>query len=164
MSQIIRSADSKANPDGYVTGARYASLQLDNATGIVLTTPTVATTLADAANGWTAGLASTINDGLDPSVSATAGTITIKKAAVYRVTYSGSGITAVNTANSTMEVYVNAVASKGKVAWTGLTGAPFAGSGMVLLSLVVGDVITIKASASTGNFTMKQGSFLVEEI
>jgi len=164
MSVIVRSADSKPNPDGYITGARYAELQLDNATGIVLTTPTAATTLADATNGWTAGAASNFSDGLDFTVSATAGTITARKATVVRVSYSISDVTAVNTAVNTLEVYIGSTASKGKAVWTGLTAAPICAAASVILTLAVGDVVAVKVIASTGNFTCKRGFFRVEEL
>lgn len=171
MVDIIRSSDSKVAPDGYAVQQNMAELQLDNATGVVLTTPTTATVVADAANGWTAGLIGGLFSATTGSVTATTGAIVIPKAGNYRVTYSLSGITVVTTQVITTEIYKGSLsagagtASKGKCVVTQLTGAPVMVSASVLLtSLVIGDIISLKVIASTGNFGAKQGFLRIEEV
>lgn len=160
MSAVV-GADSKPVPDGHKTLACLASL--NQTASIALTTPTAATIITDA-DGWTAGVRQVaVADG-GITVSATAGTFTIGKAGVYRVKYTQSEITVVNGQVLTAEVYVGSTASKGISKATQLTAAPCVLAGEVLLSLAVGDIVSVKIIASTGNYTSAQGVIIVEEV
>jgi|GEM_PF-5643970 len=160
MSAVVGS-DNKPVPDGHKTRACLASLNQTAACS--LTTPTAATTIADA-DSWTAGVRQVdVADG-GISVSATAGTFTIGKAGVYRVKYTQSEITVVNGQVLTAEVYVGSTANKGICKATQLTAAPCVLAGEVLLSLSAGDIVTVKIIASTGDYTSGAGCIIVEEV
>lgn len=165
-------SDSKVEPDGFGVQLSMAELQLDNATGIVLTTPTTATTVADAANGWTISkVAGNFVNGTH--VVATTGIFTLPKTADYEVSWALSGITVVNGQVLTCEVYLGATgaglgtASKGKCVATQLTAAPCVLTGSVVIPSstgTIGQFLTLKIIASTGNFTCKQGYLRVMEV
>jgi len=160
MSAVVGS-DNKPVPDGHK--ARPCLASLNQTAAIALTTPTAATIITDA-DGWTAGVRQVdVADG-GITVSATAGTFTIGKTAVYRVKYTQSEITVVNGQVLTAEVYVGSTASKGICKATQLTAAPCVLAGEVLLSLSAGDVVSVKIIASTGNYTSGAGCIIVEEV
>lgn len=157
----IYGADNKVLPDGHKSRPAFA--QLNQVASLGLTTPTSATILADA-DSW----AVTGNDPLPSAggitVSATGGTFTIGKAGFYRVRYSQSGLTVVNGQVVTTEVYIGTTASGGKCIQTQLTAAPAACHGEVILDLDVGEVVSVKVIASTGNYTSAAGFVIVEEV
>lgn len=152
---IQRDADDKDHPDGLVTAPKRAQMHIANSCAV--TTPTSATIVTDA-DGW----ASVIAEGFTNSASA--GTITCLKAGLYRAAYGLSDITVVNGQVLTSEIYVGTTASKGKCKQTQLTAAPASLNGSTILTLAVGDVVTIKIIADTGNFTCAAGFLEVIEL
>jgi hypothetical protein len=160
MSAVVGS-DNKPVPDGHTS--RPIVAVLSQAAAIALTTPTAATTVTDA-DGWAAGprQVDVADGGL--TVSATNGTFTAGKAGLYRVSYGQSEITVVNGQVITLQIYKNSTASGGISKSTQLTAAPLAMSGEALLSLAVGDVVSLKAIASTGNYTSASGFINVVEV
>lgn len=160
MSAVV-GADNKPVPDGHK--ARPVAAVLKQVAAIALTTPTAATTITDA-DGWEAGptQVAVADGGL--TVSATAGTFTCGKAGLYRASYGQSDITVVNGQVLTAEVYVGSTASGGICKATQLTGAPCVLAGEALLDLDVGDIVTLKIIASTGNYTSAKGFINLVEV
>jgi hypothetical protein len=160
MSAVVGS-DNKPVPDGHKARAIVAVLK--QAAAIALTTPTTATTVTDA-DGWAAGPTQVaVSDG-GITVGVVAGTFTIGKAGLYRVSYGQSELTVVNSQVVTLQIYKNADAAGGISKSTQLTSAPLAMSGEALLSCAAGDVITLKVIASTGNYTSASGFINVVEV
>lgn len=158
MSIVIqRSADSKNHPDGLVSSPQYAYLTVG--ASLAVTTPAAATTIT-AASAWTNSRSSGV------VVDATAGTITITKAGLYRVNYCFSDITAVNSQVLTVQAFIGAVGQGGtcKITQPATATQAVQLAGEALLSCAVGDVITLKVIASTGNFTTAAGAFNVMEV
>lgn len=160
MSAVV-GADGAQLPGGEKSRPLFALLKQTAA--LALTTPTTVTILTDA-DAWTAGLIdpAAVDGGL--SVSATAGTFTATKAGFFEVSYGQSGLTVVNGQVLTAEVYVGTTASGGKCAQTQLTAAPASLHGSTIVELAVGDVVTIKVTADTGNYTSSTGFILVKEV
>lgn len=161
MSLVIVSTDSLPSPNQYVARPQAVSLQV--AASIALTTPTTAT-IVTGSGGWSAALQQPAQTAGGPVVDATAGTVTITRAGNYMVRYGLSEITVVNGQVITTEVYKGSTASGGKCKATQLTAAPCVVNGQAFLTLALGDVLSIKVIASTGNFTCAQGFFIVEEM
>lgn len=160
MSQIV-GADNSVLPGGEKARPHFASLK-QTAT-LSLTTPTSATILTDA-DAWTAGAYDPAPSAGGITVSATAGTFTIGKAGNYRVSYGQSGLTVVNGQVLTAEVYKGSTASGGKCSQTQLTSAPASLNGSFIIACSVGDVLSIKVTADTGNYTSAAGFIVVEEV
>lgn len=163
MALVQRSADSKNHPDGLVTAPHRAALKVANS--VTVSAPTAAAIVTDADCWGTLLAASPTAAG--PTVSLTAGTVTIAKAGIYRVAYGFSEISTVNSAVLTLEVYVGTTASGGQCKITqGATAltTKLAMQGETMLSLAIGDVVSIKVIASTGDFTATAGFFLVQEL
>jgi len=160
MSGVFGS-DGKQVPQGFKNLPHFAELQ--QAASCALTTPTAATVVTDA-DCWAAGDQSPTNALGGPLVSATAGTITITKAGNYEIEYGQSDLTVVTTQVITLQVYNGTTAIGGICKSTQLTGAPLAMSGKCFAACAVGDVITLKVIASTGNYTSAAGFLLVKEI
>lgn len=158
---LVHGSDGGVSPDGHKTRPCFAVLR--QTASLALTTPTTATILADA-DSWTAGAADPLPKDNGITVSATAGTFTIGKAGNYKVKYNQSGITVVNGQVLTAEVYKGSTASGGKCVQTQLTAAPCGLHGEIILSCAVGDVLSVKIIASTGNYTSSAGQIIVEEV
>lgn len=154
-------ADNKPVPQGFKNLPYFAELQ--QAASVALTTPTVATTVTDA-DCWGAGdqFPSAANGGL--LVGAVAGTITITRAGYYEVEYGQSDITVVNAQVITLQVFNGATGVGGISKSTQLTGAPLAMSGKTIALFAVGDIVTLKVIASTGNYTSAAGFLIVKEV
>ena len=154
---IQRSADSKNHPDGLVSAPQYAFLAVG--ASLAVTTPTAATVIT-AAGAWS----NTRSSGV--VVDATAGTVTITKAGLYRVNYCLSDITAVNTQVLTVQAFIGTTAQGGvcKITQPATATQAIQLSGEALLSCAVGDVVTLKVIASTGNFTTAAGAFNLMEV
>lgn len=158
MSIVIqRSADSKNHPDGLVSSPQYAYLTVG--ASLAVTTPAAATTIT-AASAWTNSRSSGV------VVDATAGTITITKAGLYRVNYCFSDITAVNSQVLTVQAFIGAVGQGGtcKITQPATATQAVQLAGEALLSCAVGDVVSLKVIASTGNFTTAAGAFNLMEV
>jgi hypothetical protein len=158
MSVLIqRSADSKNHPDGLVSAPQFSFLTVG--ASLAVTTPAAATTIT-AAGAWSNSRSSGV------IVDATAGTVTITKAGLYRVNYCLSDITAVNNQVLTVQAFIGAVGQGGtcKVTQPATATQAIQLAGEALLSCAVGDVITLKVIASTGNFTTAAGAFNVMEV
>ena len=153
--------DNKPVPDGHSSRPVLAALK--QVAAIALTTPSTATTITDA-DGWEAGptQVAVADGGL--SVSVADGTFKAGKAGLYRVSYGQSEITVVNGQALTSQVYVGSTASGGICKATQLTAAPCVLAGEAYVTLAVGDVVTLKIIASTGNYTSAQGFINVEEV
>jgi hypothetical protein len=156
----IAGSDGKAVPQGFKTLPHFAELQ--QAASCALTTPTTATVLTDA-DCWAAGDQQPTNALGGPLVNAVAGTITLTKAGTYRASWGQSDITVVNGQVITGQVFAGTTALGGICKTTALTAAPNALSGVCRFTGAVGDVITLKMIASTGNYTSAAGFLLVEE-
>lgn len=154
---IQRSADNKNHPDGLVSSPQFAYLTVG--ASLAVTTPAAATTIT-AAGAWTNSRSSGV------LVDATAGTVTITKAGLYRVNYCFSDITAVNAQVLTIQAFIGAVGQGGtcKITQPATATAAVQLAGEALLNCAVGDVITVKVIASTGNFTTAAGAFNVMEV
>lgn len=154
---IQRSADSKNHPDGLVSAPQYAFLTVG--ASLAVTTPTAATIIT-AASAWTNSRSSGV------VVDATAGTITIVKAGLYRVNYCFSDITAVNAQAITIQAFIGSTGQGGtcKVTQPATATQAIQLSGEALLNCAVGDVVTLKVIASTGNFTTAAGAFNLMEV
>lgn len=154
---IQRSADNRNHPDGLVSAPQFAFLNVG--ASLAVTTPTVATTIT-AAGAW----ANTRSSGV--IVDATAGTVTITKAGLYRVNYGFSEITGVNSQVLTIQPFIATTGQGGacRVTQPATAVAVLQLSGEALLSCAVGDVITLRVIASTGNFTTATGFFNVMEV
>lgn len=158
MSIVIqRSADNKNHPDGLVSAPNYAFLVVG--ASLAVTTPTTATTIT-AASAWTNSRSSGV------LVDATAGTVTITKAGLYRVNYSFSDITSVNSQALTIQAFIGAVGQGGtcKITQGATATGPVMLANEALLNCAVGDVVTLKVIASTGNFTTAAGAFNLMEV
>lgn len=158
MSIVIqRSADAKNHPDGLVSAPQYAFLTVG--ASLAVTTPAAATTIT-AAGAWTNSRSSGV------IVDATAGTVTITKAGLYRVNYCFSDLTAVNSQVLTVQAFIGAVGQGGtcKITQPATATQAVQLAGEAVLSCAVGDVITLKVIASTGNFTTAAGAFNVMEV
>lgn len=146
----VRTSDDKPSPEQLNINPHYAYLDIDDDTGLALTTPTTATTVGGAPMTVQA------ESGLDADV---AGPITVTRAGLYEVDFCASEITPVNSQVVTLEVYKGAVAAGGKQKFT-QTGTAVAVPSMSGLSgpitCAVGDILTLKVIASTGNFTIKR--------
>jgi hypothetical protein len=160
MSAVVGS-DNKPVPAAHKSRPCVAVLKQTAA--IALTTPSSATTITDA-DGWTASVTQVEEADGGITLSATAGTATIGKAGLYRVSYGQSDITVVNGQVLTAEVYKGSTASGGICKATQLTSAPCVLQGVAYVDCAVGDVITVKIIASTGNYTSGQGFINVEEV
>ena len=160
----VAGSDSKVVPQGFKTYAHVAELQ--QAASCALTTPTSATVLTDA-DCWAAGDQQPAASAGGPTVSATAGTITLAKTALYRARYGQSDITVVNGQVITAQVYGGAAGTTalgGICKTTQLTAAPCTLSGSCLFSGAAGDIISLKIIGSTGNYTSAAGFLIVEEV
>lgn len=157
-SLSVRSNLDGVEPDGLNVAPHYGDIKIDDDTGVVLTTPTTATTLG----GSPAVVAAEY--GLDAAV---AGTFTIARPGNYRLRYFISEITPVNNQVITLEAYLDSTASGGKSkftnAATGVAIPTMAGCSPPI-ACVVGSVLTLKAIASTGNLTVKRGQIIVEQV
>lgn len=166
MALVICTDDSVAAPDGYASRPHYSSMQMVAA--VALTTPTSATIVTDA-DCWSVAAAD--GGGQQPAqtaggpvVSATAGTFTATRAGNYRVAYNFSKITVVNGQVLTTEVFVGSSGFGGRCILTQLTAAPATLAGETFVTLAVGDVVTVKVIADTGNFTAAEGFIVVQEL
>lgn len=166
MAQVIMSADSKAEPDGMLSRPHFVSMQVVNA--IAVTAPSAAAIVTDA-DGW--GVAAADGGGQQPAssaggpaVSTTAGTITATRAGNYRAAYGFSEITVVNGQVLTTEVYVGSSGFGGRCIATQLTAAPCVLGGETFLTLAIGDVVSVKVTASTGDFTTGEGFLILQEL
>lgn len=152
--------DGLIQPDRLEARPHYGSLVIDDATGVVLTTPTSAADIkgspmaAGESNGCT--------------LSATDGSITIVRPGKYRIEFAAGEIVGVNSQAVIVEVYkgaavlAKAVLAKITQPATALPIVSLAAGGIV--DLERGDVITFRATASTGNFTCKRGRFSVTQL
>lgn len=160
MPAVVGS-DNKPVPDGHKALPCIATL--NQTAALALTAPSTATTLTDP-DSWTAGVRQVdVADG-GITVSASAGTLTAGKAGLYRVRYSQSEITVVNGQVLTTEVFVGSTASGGRCRATQLTAAPCVLAGEAIVSLSPGDVVTVRVTASTGNYTSGVGFIILEEV
>lgn len=160
MSAVVGS-DNKPVPDGHKSRAILAVLK--QVASIALTTPSAATTITDA-DGWEAGPTQVAAADGGLTVSVTGGSFTVGKAGLYRICYGQSDITVVNGQVLTAQVYKNSTASGGICKATQLTAAPCVLAGEAFIDCAVGDVLTVKIIASTGNYTSAQGFINVEEV
>lgn len=165
MSAVRRTADGKRHPDTLDGDGNYAALTIDDATGVVLTTPTTAAAIKG--SPMAVGLVSSAVDE-NPSQSATNGTITIARPGVYEVGFSAGEIVGVNSQAAIIEVYKNAAvlspAVLAKVTQPATALAIVSLAASALVSLARGDVLDFRATASTGNFTCKRGHFYARQI
>lgn len=154
----IRTSDDAAEPNSLNLAPHYGDLEIDDDTGLALTTPTAATVVG----GAPATVAAEY--GLDAAV---AGTFTIARPGNYRLRYFVSEITPVNSQVLTFEAYLGATASGGKSKFT-QPGTAVAVPTMAGLSppiaCVVGDVLSLKVIGSTGNVTIKRAQIVVEQV
>jgi hypothetical protein len=154
----VRTSDDKVSPESLNINPHYAYLDIDDDTGLALTTPTTATVVG--------GSPMTVQaeSGLD---AATDGTITVTRAGTYEVDYALSEITPVNSQVITLEVYLGTTAKGGKQKFTnaGTAVAIPSMSGMSgPITCAVGEVLTLKVIASTGNFTVKRAQIRARQI
>lgn len=154
---IQRSADNRNHPDGLVSAPQFAFLTVG--ASLAVTAPATATIIT-AAGAWTNSRSSGV------IVDATAGTVTITKAGLYRVNYCLSDITAVNSQVLTVQAFIGSTGQGGTCRITQPATATQAVqlAGEALLSCAVNDVITLRVIASTGNFTTAAGAFNVMEV
>lgn len=158
----VAGSDGLPVPQGFRSRPAYAQIRLAGA--VTLTTPTVATTLAGANLAAPANTADPLPADGGLVVAATLGTITAPRAMMLEVEYGLSNLTVVNGQVLTAEVYVGAVANGGKSSQTQLTAAPASLNGKTIVNVAAGDVITVKVTASTGNFVADTGFVVVKEV
>jgi hypothetical protein len=160
--------DGGLQSPGLNTDPHCGSFFFDSGTAFALTTPTTATAIT----GTNAtGLA------IGPSFGAlqtlAAGSFTVTRAGLYRVTFGLSQITAVNSQVITLEVYKNGAVIPSTTG-NGPVKALFTQPGTAveipamgtegLVQLTVGDVVTLTAIASTGNFGAKRLQFVLVQL
>jgi hypothetical protein len=157
--------DQKINPQRLWVEPHYAEMYVDDGTGVALTTPTSATTIASTplkagkSNGVTMSAAED---------SAVTGIMTFARSGRYRVSFHCGEIVGVNSQALIVEAYVNdavvspAINAKLTQPATALAIVSVAASGYV--TVTAGDTLRFKATASTGNFTVKRGRFSVEQV
>lgn len=154
----VRTSDDKPSPESLNLNPHYGYLNIDDETGLALTTPTAATTIGGAPMTVAA------ENGLDAAV---AGTLTVKRAGDYVVDYQLSEITPVNSQVITVEVYKGAVAQGGKQKFTQpgtAVAIPCIAGKSAPITCGVGEVLTVKVIASTGNFTVKRAQIACNQI
>lgn len=166
MAQVLGD-DSIPVPQGFIVSPALASLQV--AASIALTTPSTAT-IVTSASGW--GTVALDTGGPNSSnfvVDAVAGTVTVPRAMTVKVSYQLSNITAVNSQVITTQIFGGAASAtaRGGIC-VNTQPATAVGTvtqqGYAVFAANPGDVITIKVTASTGNFTCAAGCFIVEEM
>jgi len=161
---IVTGDDNIAVPQALRVSQAIASLQV--AASIALTTPSTAT-IVTGASGWSSALSSGAPDAF--VVSATAGTVTVPRAMTVKVRYQLSNITAVNSQVITTQIFGGASSgtARGGIC---VNTQPATAVGTVIqqgeavFSAAAGDVISVKVTASTGNFTTAAGYLIVEEV
>lgn len=164
MAQIVRSADSKADPDGLASLPHVALLLGTGA--VAVTTPTTAQIVTDA-DCWTAGLQSPAQTAGGPVVDATLGTITLTRAANYEVSFAQCQLTKVNSQVITLQVFAGSTAKGGKAVFTQPATAVEVPClhGKTFFAGAVGDVISLKVVCDTGNYgAVAAGYLLVREV
>ena len=148
------------HPDKFEARAHYGALVIDDGTGVVLTTPTSAADIKGAP------MAAGESNGC--TLSATDGSITIVRPGRYAVSFAAGEVVGVNNQALTIEVYKGAaVLAKALLAKvtqpaTALAIVSLAASGIV--DLEKGDVLTLRATGSTGNVTVKRLRFSAVQI
>lgn len=151
--RIRVNADGGLASPGLNAAPDFGELTVSSA--LTVTTPTTATDIKGGtmAVGNSSGLA----------LSASAGSITIRRPGLYLVYYNISECTGVNSAVWTFDVYKNAAVASPAVK-TGLTHpatavvrASFNAIGV--LSLTKNDVLTFRATADTGSVVFPSGRF-----
>lgn len=162
--------DSKVNSDRLWCEVNHAELFVDDATGVVLTTPTVATTIA--ATPLKCGKSSGATMVAAEGSASTDGIITVVRSGRYRVGFSlGEVVAAGSGVAVTVEAYLNnavldattlgAILAKITQPTTALAIVHLSAEGFV--DMVPGDTIRFKATASTGNFAVKRGRLWVTQ-
>lgn len=157
-SLTVRTSDDKPEPNELNLAPHYGDLEIDDETGLALTTPTAATIVGGAPTTVVAEF------GLDAAV---AGTLTVARPGNYRLRYCVSEITPVNSQVITFEAYLGTTASGGKSKFT-QPGTAVAIPTMAGISppiaCAAGDVLSLKVIGSTGNVTIKRAQILVEQV
>lgn len=135
----------------------HGSIECDDGTGVVLTTPTSATIVG----GSPAAAGESFK-----TTPAAAGTITLSRGGKYLCCFNASEITPVNSQVITLEVYKGSTAQgiKAKFTQPGTAVAIPAMCGVGVVSCARGDVLSVKAIADTGNFTVKRFQFTVVQL
>lgn len=164
MSHQVVGSDGSPVPEGWLGRPHCAELQ--QAAAIALTTPTTATIITDA-DGWAAGDQQPAAADGGPVVDEVAGTITLTRTTTYRARYGQSDITVVNGQVLTAQLFggsAGTTALGGKCVQTQLTAAPCSLNGEALFEGAIGDVISVKVIADTGNYTSAAGFLIVQEV
>lgn len=160
--------DSKVGPNRQWVENHHAEMFVDDGTGVVLTTPTTATTIAATPlkAGKSNGCTLSVAEG-----SAVDGIVTIARAGRYRIGFHCGEIVGVNSQAMIVEAYVDnaviastsgAINAKLTQPSTALAIVSLAASGLV--DLTIGQTVRFKATADTGNFTVKRGRFFVQQV
>jgi hypothetical protein len=154
----IRTSDDGVEPNSLNLAPHYGDISIDNDTGVVITAPTSATTVG----GAPAVVATEY--GLDAAVN---GTFTIARPGNYRLRYFLSEITPVNNQVLTFEAFIDSTPAGGRSRFnqpaTAVPISTMAGCSPPI-ACVVGSVLTLKVTASTGNVTIKRGQIIVEQV
>ena len=153
--RVRLNADGGLAAPGLNADPDFGELTVDDGTGVALTTPTTAADIKGLP--MAAGLSSGC------TLSATDGSITINRPGRYLVSFTVAEVTAVNSQVITVDVYKNAAVLSPAIKatltqpGTAIPRVSLAGQGMV--SLTKNDVLTLRATADTGNFTTKRVRF-----
>jgi hypothetical protein len=149
----VRVNDGSKSPTLLTAEPHYGELGIDDATGLVLTTPTSLTDIKGSP------MAAGESNGV--TLSATNGTITVARSGLYRCYAMTQNVTGVNSQALVLQLVKNSTATGAEAEFTqggtALTIAP--GMSVVdIVSLAVGDTIKAQISGSTGNVTIKRFS------
>lgn len=148
------------HPDGFEARPHYASLVINDGTGVVLTTPTSATAITGAP------MALGEANGATPLVSA--GSLTISRPGRYRIGFHAGELVGVNNQALTLEVYkngaviTNAILAKITQPATALAIVSLSAEGIE--NLERDDVLVLRATGSTGNVTVKRLRFFAVQL
>lgn len=128
----------------------------DGDTALSLTTPTAATAMAGMAEGDTY---------VDDTTAASAA-LDMNRTGKRRVRFDVAEITPVNSQVITLAVYKNGTITNIRTKFTQpATGVAIPNMGMEgFLDVVKGDILSLRAIASTGNFSWKRARFLSVEV
>lgn len=160
--RVRLNADGVLMSPGLNAGPDFGEITVADATGITITTPTTATALAHASL-TVAGNSSGV------TLSATAASITIRRPGLYRVGFSVANMTAVNSQACLINVFKNGTvlaptiaASVTQLATAAVLNFSLAAEGVV--SLVKGDVLVPRGTASTGDLIIKNMRFFAVQL
>lgn len=160
--------DSKVNGNRLWAEVNHAELYVNDNTGVVLTTPTTATTIA--ATPLKCGKSSGCTMVAAEDAASTDGIITVVRSGRYRIGFVCGEVTGVNSQALIVEAYVNNAvivpAINAKMTHIATTALPICNlSADGFADLVAGDTVRFKATAGVaGDFTCKRGRFWVTQV